>query len=157
MVFPASFNLSLNFAIRSSWSEPQSASSHLFADYIELLAYPRNSLKKKTKDCLDRFRKNLWQNPTAIHGKNSATRNSLEGPLPEKGLYMGASGGRQRPGGGHLSPLLSRNPEDRPARRCTAGLQLLHGQTLTTGIQWTQSRMWETHDPVSLVDKSQGA
>ena len=37
MVFPTLFNLSLNLAIRSSWSEPQSAPSLVFADCIELL------------------------------------------------------------------------------------------------------------------------
>ena len=37
VVFPTFFNLSLNFATRSSWSEPQSAPSLVFADYIELL------------------------------------------------------------------------------------------------------------------------
>ena len=37
MVFPAFFNLSLNLAIRSSWSESQSAPSLVFADGIELL------------------------------------------------------------------------------------------------------------------------
>ena len=34
MVFPIFFNLSLNYAIRSSWSEPQSAPDLAFADYI---------------------------------------------------------------------------------------------------------------------------
>ena len=33
MVFPTFFNLSLNLAIRSSWSEPQSATGLVFADY----------------------------------------------------------------------------------------------------------------------------
>ena len=37
VIFPIFFNLSLNFAIRSSWSEPQSAPSLVFADCIELL------------------------------------------------------------------------------------------------------------------------
>ena len=37
MVFPTFFNLSLNLAIRSSWFEPQSAPSLVFADYVELL------------------------------------------------------------------------------------------------------------------------
>ena len=37
VVFPPFFNLSLNFAIRRSWSEPQSASSLGFVDCIELL------------------------------------------------------------------------------------------------------------------------
>ena len=37
VVFPTFFNLSLNLAIRSSWSEPQSASSLAFADRIQLL------------------------------------------------------------------------------------------------------------------------
>ena len=37
MVFPTFFNLSLNLAIRSSWSEPQSAPHLLFADCIKLL------------------------------------------------------------------------------------------------------------------------
>ena len=37
VVFPTFFNLSLNLAIRSSCSEPQSAPSLAFADYIELL------------------------------------------------------------------------------------------------------------------------
>ena len=37
MVFPTLFNLSLNFVVRSSWSEPQSALSLVFADYIQLL------------------------------------------------------------------------------------------------------------------------
>ena len=34
VVFPTFFNLSLNLAIRSSWSEPQSAPGLLFADCI---------------------------------------------------------------------------------------------------------------------------
>ena len=38
-VFPTLFNLSLNLAIRSSWSEPQSASGLVFADCIELLHF----------------------------------------------------------------------------------------------------------------------
>ena len=37
VVFPIFFNLSLNLAIRSSQSEPQSTPSLVFADYIELL------------------------------------------------------------------------------------------------------------------------
>ena len=37
VVFPVFFSLSLNFAIRSSWSEPQSAPSLVFADCIQLL------------------------------------------------------------------------------------------------------------------------
>ena len=37
MVFPTFFNLSLNLAIRSSWTEPQSAPSLVFADCTELL------------------------------------------------------------------------------------------------------------------------
>ena len=37
MVFSSFFNLSLNLAIRSSLSEPQSAPSLVFADCIELL------------------------------------------------------------------------------------------------------------------------
>ena len=36
-IFPTFFNLSLNLAIRSSWSEPQSAPGLVFADCIELL------------------------------------------------------------------------------------------------------------------------
>ena len=37
VVFPTFFNLSLNLAIRSSWSEPQSAPGLVFPDCIELL------------------------------------------------------------------------------------------------------------------------
>ena len=37
VVFPTFFNLSLNLAIKSSWSEPQSAPGLVFADYIEFL------------------------------------------------------------------------------------------------------------------------
>ena len=37
VAFPTFFNLSLNLAIRSSWSELQSAPGHVFADCIELL------------------------------------------------------------------------------------------------------------------------
>ena len=37
VVFPTFFNLSLNFAIRSSWSESLSVPSLIFADCIELL------------------------------------------------------------------------------------------------------------------------
>ena len=37
VVFPTFFNLSLNLAIRSSWSEPQSAPGLVFADCIEFL------------------------------------------------------------------------------------------------------------------------
>ena len=39
MVFPTFFNLSLNLAIRSSLSEPQSAPGLVFADCIELLHF----------------------------------------------------------------------------------------------------------------------
>ena len=39
MVFPTFFSLSLNFAIRSSWFEPQSAPSLVFADCIELFHF----------------------------------------------------------------------------------------------------------------------
>ena len=37
MVIPTFFSLSLNFTIRSSWSEPQSAPDLIFADCVELL------------------------------------------------------------------------------------------------------------------------
>ena len=37
VVFPTFFNLSLNLAIRSSWSEPQLTPSLVFADCIQLL------------------------------------------------------------------------------------------------------------------------
>ena len=37
VVFPTFFNLSLNLAIRSSWSEPQSAPGLVFVYFIELL------------------------------------------------------------------------------------------------------------------------
>ena len=37
MAFPTFFNFSLNLAIRSSWSEPQSAPGLVFANCIELL------------------------------------------------------------------------------------------------------------------------
>ena len=37
VVFPTFFNLSLNLAIRSSWSESQAAPSLVFADCIDLL------------------------------------------------------------------------------------------------------------------------
>ena len=37
VVFPTFFNWSLNLAVRSSWSEPQSAPGLVFADCIELL------------------------------------------------------------------------------------------------------------------------
>ena len=37
VVLPTFFNLNLNLAIRSSWSEPQSAPGLVFLDYIELL------------------------------------------------------------------------------------------------------------------------
>ena len=39
VVFPTFLNLSLNLAIRSSWSEPQSAPGLVFADCIELQVY----------------------------------------------------------------------------------------------------------------------
>ena len=37
VVFPTFINVSLNLAIRSSWSEPQSAPGLVFADCLELL------------------------------------------------------------------------------------------------------------------------
>ena len=37
VAFPTFFNLSLNFALRTSWSEEQSAPGLVFADFIELL------------------------------------------------------------------------------------------------------------------------
>ena len=37
VIFATFFNLSLNLAVRSSWSEPQSAPSLVFSDCIELL------------------------------------------------------------------------------------------------------------------------
>ena len=39
MAFPTFFNFSLNLAIRSSWSEPQSAPGLVFTDCIELKDY----------------------------------------------------------------------------------------------------------------------
>ena len=42
MVFPTFFNLILNFAIRSSWSEPQSAPGLVFAECIERLHFGCN-------------------------------------------------------------------------------------------------------------------
>ena len=39
MVCPTFFNLSLDLAIKNSWSEPQLAHGLLFADYIELLIF----------------------------------------------------------------------------------------------------------------------
>ena len=42
MVFPTFFSLSLNLAIRSSRSEPQSALSLVFADCVELLHFGCN-------------------------------------------------------------------------------------------------------------------
>ena len=39
VVFSTFFNFCLNLSIRSSWSEPQSAPSLGFADYIELLHF----------------------------------------------------------------------------------------------------------------------
>ena len=36
VAFPTFFNLSLNFALRTSWSEEQSAPGLVFADFIEL-------------------------------------------------------------------------------------------------------------------------
>ena len=39
MVYPTFFNLSLNLAIKSSWSEPQSAPNLVFVDCIELLHF----------------------------------------------------------------------------------------------------------------------
>ena len=44
-VFPTFFNWSLNFAIKDSWSEPQSAPSLVFDDYLELfhLSLKRNN------------------------------------------------------------------------------------------------------------------
>ena len=39
VVFPTFFNLPLNLAIKSSWSEPQSVPSLVFADCVELLHF----------------------------------------------------------------------------------------------------------------------
>ena len=52
MVFPTFFNLSLNLAIRSSWSEPQSAPGLVFVDCIELLCqeYTEELYKKDLYD-----------------------------------------------------------------------------------------------------------
>ena len=44
MVFPTFFNLSLNLAIRSSSSEPQSAPGLVFVDCIELQQYVNREL-----------------------------------------------------------------------------------------------------------------
>ena len=41
VVFPTFFDLSLNFEIRNSWSEPESAPSFVFADCIEFLHLSR--------------------------------------------------------------------------------------------------------------------
>ena len=39
VVFPTFFNLRLNFALRGSWSQPQSTPGIVFADYIEFLHF----------------------------------------------------------------------------------------------------------------------
>ena len=44
------FNLSLKFAIRSSWSEPQSARGLVFADCIELLHLPPQRINQSGFD-----------------------------------------------------------------------------------------------------------
>ena len=44
VVFPTFFNLSLNLAIRCSWSEPKSAPGLVFADCIELLHFWRQRI-----------------------------------------------------------------------------------------------------------------
>ena len=47
VVFPTFFNLSLNLAIKSLWSEPQLAPSLVFADCIELLHCQSLSIDQK--------------------------------------------------------------------------------------------------------------
>ena len=54
MVFPTFFSLSLNLAIRSSWSEPQSAPGLVFVDCIELqhqVIFPTQGLKPGLPHC----------------------------------------------------------------------------------------------------------
>ena len=72
MVFPTFFNLNLNLAIRSSWSEPQSALSLAFADCIELLHL---------------------QLPCISVGKESACSAGDPGLIPELGRSPGEGNG----------------------------------------------------------------
>ena len=66
MVLSTLFNFSLNLAIGSSWSEPQSASSLVFADCIELLHLwlKKNIINMAGKSQL--FNKLFWLNRTTI-------------------------------------------------------------------------------------------
>ena len=61
MVFPTFLNLTLNLAIRNSRSEPQSATSLVFADCIELLPLwlqriEENNRMGKTRDLFKKIR-----------------------------------------------------------------------------------------------------
>ena len=68
VLYPTFFNLSLNFAIRSSWSEPQLASGLVFADCIQIApkycilrsqkmtewshSFPRQTIQNHSNPCL---------------------------------------------------------------------------------------------------------
>ena len=67
MVFPIFFNLSLNFARRSSWSEPQSAPVLVFAACVELGQAYRTSMCRPriwTQVCVN-------QTPSSYHSFSS--------------------------------------------------------------------------------------
>ena len=74
LVFSTFFNLSLNLAIRSSWSEPQSAPGLIFADCIELLHLSFSIITLPTKVCLVK----AMVFPEVMYGCESWTINKAE-------------------------------------------------------------------------------
>ena len=73
MVFPTFFNLCLNFPIRSSWSEPQSAPSFVFPDCIELLHLWLQRNQKNTISVLNIYLvMSTWRVFSCVDGTTSA-------------------------------------------------------------------------------------
>ena len=77
VVFPTFFNLSLNLAVRSSWSEPQAAPGLVFADCIELLhlwlqrilsiwfqCWPSGDVHVHNLQCFSPFILSMYSKPT---------------------------------------------------------------------------------------------
>ena len=85
MVFPTFFNFSLNLAIRSSWSEPQSAPGLVFADCIEQMCAEKDFVHRKNMCRINHVYKILKSTIFLAHSRNSE-KASVAGTEQVKGM-----------------------------------------------------------------------
>ena len=114
MVFPTFFNLSLSLAIRSSWSEPQSAPGLVFADSIEFLHLGYKEYRQGLCDMAYPFLEEIAINPPYfsqnLHRSGTQTlgghkQNLVCTRIQEKGVLTPQETNPDLPGSVQESPV----------------------------------------------------